>query len=121
MTKPNSANTSYQLSYPTKLLQSRNFLLMSAILLGPWLHAATAGVFQVAEAFVNGRRVGEHKGTYTGFTFDITDAALTVSNHSPSDDTAGRAHHDRISSTARREPALWQPQAVEGLGPVRVE
>lgn len=30
------------------------------------------GVFQVAEVFVNGQRVGEHKGGYTGFTFDIT-------------------------------------------------
>ena len=33
-----------------------------------------AGVFQVAEVFVNGRRVGEHKGGYTGFTCDITGA-----------------------------------------------
>ena len=32
------------------------------------------GVFQVAEVFVNGQRIGEHKGGYTGFTFDITDA-----------------------------------------------
>jgi len=30
------------------------------------------GVFQVAELFVNGKRIGEHKGGYTGFTFDIT-------------------------------------------------
>jgi beta-galactosidase len=32
------------------------------------------GVFQVAELFVNGTRIGEHRGGYTGFTFDITDA-----------------------------------------------
>ena len=32
------------------------------------------GVFQVAEVFVNGQRIGEHKGGYTGFSFDITDA-----------------------------------------------
>jgi len=31
------------------------------------------GVFQVAEIMVNGQRIGEHQGGYTGFTFDITD------------------------------------------------
>ena len=31
------------------------------------------GVFQVTELFINGQRIGEHKGGYTGFTFDITD------------------------------------------------
>lgn len=38
------------------------------------------GVFQVAEVFVNGRRIGEHKGGYTGFTFDITDAVRPGDN-----------------------------------------
>jgi hypothetical protein len=38
------------------------------------------GVFQVAEVFVNGQRVGEHKGGYTGFNFDITDAVKTGDN-----------------------------------------
>lgn len=38
------------------------------------------GVFQVAELFVNGRRIGEHKGGYTGFTFDITEAVKTGDN-----------------------------------------
>jgi hypothetical protein len=38
------------------------------------------GVFQVAEIFVNGRRIGEHKGGYTGFTFDISDALKTGDN-----------------------------------------
>ena len=33
------------------------------------------GAFQVAELFVNGQRVGEHQGGYTGFSIDITDAA----------------------------------------------
>jgi len=32
------------------------------------------GAFQVAELFINGKPVGEHKGGYTGFTFDVTDA-----------------------------------------------
>ena len=38
------------------------------------------GVFQVAEIFVNGKRIGEHKGGYVGFTFDITDAIKTGDN-----------------------------------------
>jgi beta-galactosidase len=38
------------------------------------------GVFQVAEVFVNGKRVGEHEGGYTGFTFDITDAVKPGDN-----------------------------------------
>jgi beta-galactosidase len=38
------------------------------------------GVFQVTEAFVNGWRVGEHKGGYTGFTFDITGAVKPGDN-----------------------------------------
>lgn len=38
------------------------------------------GVFQVAEVFVNGRRVGEHKGGYTGFNFDITEAVKPGDN-----------------------------------------
>ena len=38
------------------------------------------GVFQVAEVFVNGQRVGEHKGGYTGFQFDITDAVKPGDN-----------------------------------------
>src|SRR5438105_234644 len=33
------------------------------------------GVFQEAEVFVNGTRVGGHRGGYTGFCIDITDAA----------------------------------------------
>jgi beta-galactosidase/beta-glucuronidase len=33
------------------------------------------GAFQVAEVFVNGQRVGEHRGGYTGFSIDITAAA----------------------------------------------
>src|SRR5881394_3424820 len=38
------------------------------------------GVFQVAEVFVNGRRIGEHRGGYTGFCIDITDACRAGEN-----------------------------------------
>jgi hypothetical protein len=38
------------------------------------------GAFQDAEVFLNGRRVGEHKGGYTGFSLDITGAVKTGGN-----------------------------------------
>ncbi len=38
------------------------------------------GAFQDAEIFVNGRRIGEHKGGYTGFSLDITDAVKAGDN-----------------------------------------
>ena len=38
------------------------------------------GAFQVAEVFVNGQRLGEHQGGYTGFTFDLTEAVKTGDN-----------------------------------------
>ncbi|HEY7088798.1 MAG TPA: sugar-binding domain-containing protein, partial [Tepidisphaeraceae bacterium] len=38
------------------------------------------GAFQVAEVFVNGRRVGQHEGGYTGFYFDITEFVHTGEN-----------------------------------------
>ena len=47
---------------------------------GKRIHLEFDGVFQVAEIFVNGQRVGEHEGGYTGFTFDITDAVKAGDN-----------------------------------------
>lgn len=38
------------------------------------------GVFQVAEIFLNGKRVGSHRGGYTGFTVDISEAAKAGEN-----------------------------------------
>jgi hypothetical protein len=38
------------------------------------------GAFQMTELFVNGKRIGEHTGGYTGFTFDITDAVKRGEN-----------------------------------------
>jgi hypothetical protein len=36
--------------------------------------------FQVAQVYVNGKLMGEHKGGYTGFYFDITDAVKAGDN-----------------------------------------
>jgi hypothetical protein len=38
------------------------------------------GAFQAAEIFVNGHRVGEHQGGYTGFSLDITEAVAAGDN-----------------------------------------
>jgi beta-galactosidase len=38
------------------------------------------GVFQAAEVFINGRRAGGHRGGYTGFSIDITDAVVAGGN-----------------------------------------
>jgi len=38
------------------------------------------GVFQDAEIYVNGQRMGEHLGGYTGFTFDLTSSVKTGDN-----------------------------------------
>lgn len=38
------------------------------------------GVFQVAEVFLNGKKVGEHHGGYTSFQFDITNAVKEGNN-----------------------------------------
>jgi hypothetical protein len=38
------------------------------------------GVFQIAEIFVNGRRMGGHEGGYTGFSIDITEAVRAGGN-----------------------------------------
>ena len=38
------------------------------------------GAFQVTEVFINGKPVGEYKGGYNGFTFDITDSLKPGTN-----------------------------------------
>jgi len=38
------------------------------------------GVFQVAEVYLNGTKVGEHRGGYTGFTIDISHAVKAGGN-----------------------------------------
>tara|TARA_B100000809_G_scaffold266930_1_gene333179 strand:- start:7038 stop:9668 length:2631 start_codon:yes stop_codon:yes gene_type:complete len=39
------------------------------------------GVFQEAEIFLNGEKVGEHKGGYTGFFIDISKNSIIGENH----------------------------------------
>ena len=57
------------------------------------------GAFQVTEVFVNGKRIGEHRGGYTGFTFDITDAVKRGDN-----------------VVAVRVNNLWDPQLAPRAG-----
>jgi len=40
--------------------------------IGKHLQLEFDGVFQVAEVFINGEKVGEHRGGYTGFALDVT-------------------------------------------------
>ena len=48
--------------------------------LGKRLFLEFDGAFQDAEIFVNGRRVGAHRGGYTGFSIDITSAVAAGDN-----------------------------------------
>jgi len=57
------------------------------------------GVFQVAEAFVNGRTVGRHQGGYTGFSFDITESV-----------------HSGDNLLAVRVNNLWNPELAPRAG-----
>jgi hypothetical protein len=66
---------------------------------GKPIHLEFDGVFQVAEVFVNGRRIGQHKGGYTGFTFDITEAVQRGDN-----------------VVAVRVNNLWNPQLAPRAG-----
>jgi beta-galactosidase len=38
------------------------------------------GAFQDTQVYVNGKSIGEHKGGYTGFSFDVTSAVVTGDN-----------------------------------------
>lgn len=58
----------------------RNTLEVPATWAGKRVNLEFDGAFQVTELFVNGLRAGEHKGGYTGFTFDITNALKPGSN-----------------------------------------
>lgn len=53
------------------------------------------GVATVAKVYVNGEYVGEHKGAYTGFTFDITDYIKT--------DGSDNVIAVRVDSTKQKE------------------
>ena len=44
------------------------------------IYVAFQGVATVADVYVNGEYVGNHKGAYTGFTFDITEYIKTDGN-----------------------------------------
>jgi beta-galactosidase/beta-glucuronidase len=58
----------------------RRHLRLAAPIAGRRVALEFEGVFQEAEVFVNGTRVGAHTGGYTGFQLDITGAARVGDN-----------------------------------------
>ncbi|MVT10354.1 glycoside hydrolase family 2 protein [Chitinophaga tropicalis] len=50
----------------------RKYFTVTAKELGRKLNIEFEGAFQVAEVFINGKRAGEHRGGYTGFSLDIS-------------------------------------------------
>lgn len=71
-------------SFSMPYFQARNFyvgygwyrkhLALKKLAPGHRYNLEFEGAFQDAEVFVNGTAVGRHRGGYTGFSFDITDA-----------------------------------------------
>lgn len=82
-----------------------------------------------AEAFVNGRSVGKHKGGYDAFTFDVTDAVrlkpgeadLVVRVQDPTD-TANQPRGKQVSKPGgifyRPTSGIWQTVWAEGVSDV---
>jgi beta-galactosidase len=70
---PHTFQTRTDFDTPTQGWYRRN-LTAPAGLAGKRLYVVFEGVTSVAEVFVNGRRLGEHRGAYTRFLFDITGA-----------------------------------------------
>jgi hypothetical protein len=58
----------------------RKHFTMPATWSGKSLSLEFEGAFQDAEIYVNGQLIGEHLGGYTGFSYDITSAAVTGDN-----------------------------------------
>jgi hypothetical protein len=58
----------------------RKYLEIPAAWSGKRVFLEFDGAFQDAEIFVNGQRIGEHKGGYTGFSVELTDAIRTGGN-----------------------------------------
>lgn len=58
----------------------KSFTLSAGEVKGKKLFLEFDGVFQEAEVFVNGKRIGHHIGGYTGFSVDISSAIRTGNN-----------------------------------------
>ena len=78
----------------------RKVLPIDAAHAGRRVHLEFEGAFQHTRVYVNGREVGEHRGGFTGFTFDITDHLL----------------FGQDNTLALRVCAEWDPQIAPRTG-----
>lgn len=77
----------------------RKFFDIPPSWLGKRINIEFDGVFQDAELYINGKFIGEHKGGYTGFNFDITNVIKTGKN-----------------GVAVRVNNVWNPQLAPRAG-----
>ncbi len=61
------------------------------------------GVNEVSEFWLNGNRLGDHKGGYTGFEFDITDKAKFGSDENVLTVKVDNLYHDTVPPTVKTD------------------
>jgi len=78
---PHTFNSRQNYDTPAQAWYRRD-LAIPAALNGKRLYVVFEGVTSVADIYINGRHLGQHRGAYTRFLFDITDAVHTgAGNH----------------------------------------
>lgn len=81
----------------------RKHFRLGAQLAGKRLFLEFEGVNSVSEFWLNGQRLGEHKGGYTGFEFDITDLARLASEPNVITVKVDNLYHPDIPPTVKSD------------------